>query len=122
MRFAVQLFICFIIPLAGGFLYYKLSAKVEDNTVFKIGLIATINYLLLILQILTIRFWEMSGMNILIWFYLAFVAPVLLIGFIFWIWQNRKFLIQHYYALFSSIVYLAVILVFIIGFFLSHQS
>ena len=43
MKFTFQLLICVGIPLTGISLYNKLFSKVEDNIVFQIGFVNTID-------------------------------------------------------------------------------
>ncbi len=82
MKLTLQLFICFGIPLIAIFLYHKLFSNVEDNVVFQIGFVNTINYLLWFLQITTIAFFGYSGMGMLLSLYLMFIAPILSFGFL----------------------------------------
>lgn len=112
MKLTFQLFICSGIPLIGIFLYHKLFSRVEDNVVFQIGFVNTINYLLWFLQISTIAFFGYSGMGMLLSLYLIFIAPILSLGFLYWILLHRKDLVNYRYALFTSISYLSLFLVF----------
>lgn len=113
MDVIMRFIICFGIPLIGIFLYHKWFSKVEDNTVFQIGFVNTINYLLWFLQISTIAFFGYSGMGMLLSLYLMFIAPILSFGFSYWILLHRRDLVDYRYALFTSISYLFLFLIFL---------
>ncbi len=109
MEITNQLYICFGIPLMGLFLYYKLFDKVEDNTIFYIGFLSTINFFLWFSEIFTIRYWGMSAFNILGFLYLLILAPILSIGFSYWLFIRRKTLTRYYYSLITSVGYVLIV-------------
>ncbi|MBX7170569.1 MAG: hypothetical protein K1X72_06395 [Pyrinomonadaceae bacterium] len=114
MKFILELFICFIFPIIVIAFYFKKFASLEDS-VFKIGLINTINFMLWFSQILTIRFWGMSGLNSLIFLYLIFIAPILSIGFCYYIFSNKKYLAKFQFPLASSVANIGLPLIIILG-------
>ncbi len=117
MQKTIELFVCFGIPLIVVFLYFKAFAKVEDNTIFHIGLTNTATYCLWFSEIMTARFWGVSGMHLLGLIYLLFIAPILTIGFSYWFFVNKSELKRHRYALISSMIYvptLSILLVLIL--------
>ena len=71
-----------------------------------------INYLLWFLQIATVMFFGYSGMGMLLSLYLMFIAPILSVGFLYWIMFHRKNLVFYRYALITSTVYLSLLLAF----------
>ncbi|MCU1287796.1 MAG: hypothetical protein JWN60_25 [Acidobacteria bacterium] len=112
METFTPLFICFGIPLIGVVVYAKLFAGVPDNTIFKIGLVNTINYLGWFSVFSTVYLLGLSGMAILGFSYLICIAPILSIGFSYWILLHKSELTNYRYALFTSISYIVLILCF----------
>jgi hypothetical protein len=110
MEIANQLFICFGIPLMGLFLYCILFAKIENKTVFYIGVFSTMNFLLWFSELFTIRYWGMSILNILGFLYLLIVAPVLSVGVSYWVIVRRDTLtLAHFvFPLMASMSYVAI--------------
>lgn len=115
MKLATEILICFGIPFF-AILFYIRKFSLLESSLFKIGLANTINFSLLIFQVISIRFWGMSGLHLLIFGYLVFITPILSIGFCYYIWANREDLFGYSYALASSLSYLGVFLIFILGF------
>ncbi len=112
MKFAFQIFVCFGVPLVGVILYAKIFARIEDNLVFQIGLFNTTNYLGWFSIFSTIYFWGLSGLAILGFSYLVCLAPILSIGFSFWLVLHKNELANYRYALFTSISYIVVVMCF----------
>lgn len=119
----IKLFTCFGIPLIGIFLYFKRFSAIEDNVVFHIGLVNTINYLgWFAIFSTTYFFGGVSGLTILGFSYLVCIAPIFSIGFTYWILLHKNDLSQYYYALFSSILYIASVFILLIAIFLNLKS
>ena len=115
MKLTAEIFVCFGIPFL-AVLFYLNKFCFVDSSLFKIGLANTINFALCFSEVFTIGFWGMSGLNILIFLYLIFIAPILSIGFSYYIWVNKKDLVSYKYALISSLIYIGIFLFFIFGY------
>jgi len=123
MEITIKLFVCFGIPIIGIFLYHKIFSALEDNTVFHIGLVNTINYLGWFAVLSTTFFFGgLSGLTILGFSYLVCIAPILSIGFTYWILLHKNELVQYRYALSTSIIYIASIFTLLAGILLFSKS
>lgn len=122
MESIVPLIIYVGVPLAGLLIFRKTFENVEDNAVYFISLINTAHFGGWILILLTGAFWYWSGMAALGFFYLIFIAPLLSIGFAYWLLKHKAGLEHYEYALISSTIYFAFILLFITAILLKSRS
>lgn len=117
MEVLIPLLIYLAVPLIGLFISLKLFENIDDNTIYFISLINVAHFGGWLLILLTGLFWYWSGMAFLGGFYLVTFAPILSIGFFYWLIKNKRNLTRYKYALISSIIYIAfVFLLFILIF------
>lgn len=119
----IKFLVCLGVPSASVFLYFKWFSAVKDNVVFHIGLVNTINYSGWFAVFSTMYFFGgLSGLAVFGFAYLVCIAPILSIGFTYWILLYKENLSDYYYALFTSVIYFACIFILIAGILLNLKS
>ena len=117
MELLIPLFIYLVVPLIGLFIFRRNFADVDNSVIYAVSLINTAHFGGWFLFLLTSLFWYWSGMATLGFFYLIFIAPILSVGLLIYIFSEEN-LTNYRYALITSILYSPfAILLFTIGFF-----
>lgn len=114
MKQAAEIIIVFGIPIL-AVVFYLIKFSYLEVAVYKMGLANTITLAFWFFQIFTIRLWGMSGLHALIFLYLGLIAPILSIGFCYYIWVNRKELVGYKFVLISSFFNIGILLILILG-------
>jgi len=114
MKTALEIFTGFGFPFF-AIVFYLIKFSKLEAAVYKMGLVNTVTLALWFSSILTILFWGVSGIHYLAFFYLILIAPILSIGFCYYIWINRKELVGYKFVLITSLFNFGFFLFLIFG-------